>query len=75
MMKNKEVKRERRKSLIINGSLADLGDILNIARVQGKIILGSDRVRVLPFIEQLDDGYVVVVEEIGCSKTSVVEGR
>jgi hypothetical protein len=75
MMGNKEIKKERRKSLIINGPLEDLGDVLAIARVQGKIILGSERVRVLPFVEQFENGYVVVIETAGCSKASSVGSR
>lgn len=53
----------KRKSLIVNGPLLDLGDVLAIARVQGKIVLGVERVRVLPFLVSFEDGYVVVVEE------------
>ena len=67
----------RRKALIINGPLPDLSDILAIARTEGKIVLGVDRVKVSPKVIMFDDtSYVVVVEEEnGCSKTSGAEGR
>ena len=62
--------RVRQKPLIIHGPLPDLGDIVAIARVEGKKVLGVDRVNVKPFISSYGDSdYLVVVEEsVGCSK-------
>lgn len=64
------------KALVIKGPLRDLGDVLAIARVEGKKVLGANRVRVKPYLALCgDNDYVVVVEpeEAGCSKVSVVE--
>jgi len=52
----------------------DLGDILAIARSQGKRLLGTkDRVRVLE-LERRDYGYVAFVVRAGCSSSVVVNG-
>ncbi len=49
-----------------------MADVLNIARENGKKLLGVDRVRVKPFIAQYgaSDYLVVVEKDDGCSKTS-----
>ena len=52
----------------------DLGDILAIARSQGKRLLGTkERVRVLE-LERRDYGYVAFVVKAGCSSPLVVNG-
>ena len=64
------------KALLIKGPLADLSDLLRIARVEGRKVLNVEKVTVKPLIFQYEEGYVVFVEpEVsgsGCSKASVV---
>lgn len=62
------------KALLIHGPVYDLADLLAIARAEGKKLLRTDKVRVLPFVTLLESSaYLVVVEKDGCSKTSGVE--
>lgn len=62
--------------VVVRGPLYDLGDLLNIARVEGKKIL-KQRVRVKPLIFPLGNDYIVMVEPdgSGCSKVSAVGDR
>jgi len=63
------------KPLIIKGPLADLSDVLRIARVQGKIVLKVKKVKVQPVVYPYgNESYLVVVEPdgSGCSEESVV---
>ena len=59
----------RQKSLIIHGPVADLGDLLSIARSEGCKVLGCDKVTVQPQVFCLESDYLVVVspKENGCS--------
>ena len=53
----------------------DLGDVLAIARSQGKRLLGTkERVRVLE-LERRDYGYVAFVVRAGCSSSLVVNEK
>ena len=65
------------KPIFIKGPLEDLSDVLRIARVQGRIILKTQRVKVKPQVYLYNDGYLVVVEPdgSGCSEDSDVGGR
>ena len=65
------------KSLIINGPLPDLSDVLQIARDQGKKLFRldkSDKVTVLPFVYPYGTGYLVVVEKVVANASEVVGG-
>jgi hypothetical protein len=66
-------------ALIILGPLADLSDVLRIARAEGKKVLNVHRVIVKPVIYPYqNDSYLVIVEpEIGgCSRVhDVVDGK
>lgn len=71
---------KREKSLIIHlDPEKDMGDLLEIARVTGRKVLGVDRVRVKPFVAAYGNAsYVVVVEPwdgAGCSRALDVERR
>ncbi len=57
--------------MVIRGPLRDLGDVLAIARVEGKKALRVKRVRVLPSVVNEGSSYLVVVED-GCSEVSDV---
>lgn len=62
------------KVLLIKGPLDDLGDLLQIARVEGRKVLKVEKVKVQPIVLQYEGGYVVFVEPngSGCSKASDV---
>jgi hypothetical protein len=66
------------KPLIIKGPLADLSDLLRIARVEGRKVLKVDKVIVKPYVVAYgNNGYMVVVEPdgSGCSKHFDVGGK
>ena len=67
----------RLKPLLIDGPLEDLGDVLHIARVEGKKVLKTERVKVKPYVQTVENGYVVLVEPdgSGCSKASGVGSK
>ena len=60
---------------IHNGKIDDLGDLLNVARVEGRKKLKVDKVKVHPIVYPFEGGFLVVVspEGVGCSKCLVVE--
>ena len=64
-------------AVVIRGPLKDLGDVLKLARVQGRIALKTRKVRVKPFIYPYGNDYLVIVEPdgSGCSKLSAVGER
>ena len=39
-----------------------MGDLLAVARVEGRKVLRVERVRVKPYVQLYGDGYLVVVE-------------
>lgn len=61
-------------SLLVRGPLNDLGDLLEIARVEGRKLLKVKRVNIKPIVHQFNGDYLVIVEPMGssCSKTSDV---
>ena len=66
------------KALLIKGPLEDLGDLLNIARKEGKIVFKTKKVIVKPYVLPYgNESYMVVVEPdgSGCSKVSDVGDR
>lgn len=53
-----------RKSLIIDKErVDDLGDVVKIARKDGKCLLKCEKVRVLPEVRKVDGDLIVIVEE------------
>jgi hypothetical protein len=65
----------KEKALVINGNFTDLGDLLQIARVEGKKVLGCDRVTVNPKVFCLSENSFVVVVSNGCSTSRSSEGK
>lgn len=51
--------------IVVRGPLEDLSDVLRIARVQGKIILRTKKVKVKPIVFPYGNDYLVVVEPNG----------
>jgi len=68
MRKNKDY------PIVIRGPLEDLSDLLRIARVQGKIMLKTKKVKIKPLVYPYGNDYLVMVEPegSGCSKESAV---
>lgn len=63
------------KALFIKrGKIKDLGDLLQIARTEGKKALRVDKVHVSPTVHSHGEDYVVVVSA-SCSNTPVVGRR
>ena len=61
------------KALIIKrGRIKDLGDLLQIARVEGKKALKTDKVRVNPQVFAFEEDYLVVVSPWSSSDASDV---
>lgn len=63
--------------LVIRGPLKDLGDVLKLARVNGRIALKTRKVKVKPFVYPYGNDYLVIVEPdgSGCSELSAVGER
>lgn len=61
-----------RKALVIApGSIGDLGDVVKIARKEGKKALGREKVRVLPELTRDSEGnFIVLVEAYGSKSAS-----
>lgn len=58
------------KALLIKGPLKNLGDVLYIARKEGKALLRTKKVNVKPIVYLYDsDSYLVVVAPMGSSKS------
>jgi len=62
--------------VVVRGPLEDLSDVLRIARVQGRIILKTEKVKVKPVVFPYGNDYLVLVEPdgSGSSKAFAVEG-
>ena len=56
--------------------MPDLNDVLRLARSEGAKLFRVDpvKVRVKPFCQPFESGYVVVVDADGCKEASVVVG-
>jgi len=59
------------KALVIHpGRIDDMGDLLAVARAEGRKAFGTNgKIRVHPVAKEVDGCFVVVVEEIGCTGT------
>lgn len=56
--------------IFVRGPLPDLGDVLQIARQQGKRVLKGKPVRVKPICTPMGDDYLVVVEPKGSGRSA-----
>ena len=54
----------------IKGPVRDLEDLLKIARIKGKRLLGVERVNVKPEMYSDGDEYILIVEADKCCKVS-----
>jgi hypothetical protein len=62
VVENLALNKKVEKPLIIRGSFDDVGDVVQIARAEGKRILHVDKVKVHPNIAPWgNDGWLVVV--------------
>ncbi|MGD0071414.1 MAG: hypothetical protein ABSB71_08060 [Candidatus Bathyarchaeia archaeon] len=59
----------------IRGPVADMQDLVNIARIKGKRLLGVDRVKVKPEMYSDGEEYILVVEADVCCKVSRLGNR
>lgn len=70
-----EEPRERRSLVLTPGSIENLGDIVKIARVEGRKLLDVEKVCVLPYLNRDPDGnYIVIVEPESRSAGVAEEG-